>query len=66
MASFAYSPSKTIDQGIEILTGILAGERDDAGTYPADSINGRIEKKLDELSDVIRKLNIKDDSERPK
>lgn len=63
---FRIFPIETIDQGIEILTGILAGERDDAGTYPADSINGRIEKKLDELSDVIRKLNIKDDSERPK
>jgi lon-related putative ATP-dependent protease len=31
----------TIDQGIEILTGVPAGEPSEDGSYPADSIHGR-------------------------
>jgi predicted ATP-dependent protease len=36
----------TIDEGIEVLTGNAAGQRDDQGKYPAGSINDRVEKKL--------------------
>ncbi len=36
----------TIDQGIEILTGIPAGDRGSDGTYPAATINGRVEARL--------------------
>jgi predicted ATP-dependent protease len=35
----------TIDEGIEVLTGVAAGERNADGHYPADSINGRVERK---------------------
>jgi lon-related putative ATP-dependent protease len=62
-AKFRILPVETIDQGIEILTGIPAGERYSDGNYPADSINGRIERKLEGLSDVIRKFNAKSESE---
>ena len=41
----------TIDEGIEILTGVAAGERDSAGQYPASSINGRVERKLARFSE---------------
>ncbi|MHA1570875.1 MAG: S16 family serine protease, partial [Alphaproteobacteria bacterium] len=50
---------ETIDQGIEILTGIPAGERDKSGAYPAESINGRIERKLEELTATVRKYTTK-------
>jgi len=36
----------TIDQGIEILTGIQAGERGSDGEFPPGSINRRVEDKL--------------------
>jgi len=36
----------TIDEGIEILTGVPAGERDDRGNYPAESVNYSVEQKL--------------------
>jgi len=36
----------TIDEGIEILTGIAAGERDDKGDFPADTINFLVEERL--------------------
>jgi len=35
-----------IDQGIEILTGIKAGEKNEKGKYPPSSIHGRVMKKL--------------------
>jgi len=40
----------TVDQGIEILTGRPAGERDDEGVYPEDSINRLVEDRLIELA----------------
>ncbi len=39
-------PVATIDEGIEILTGIPAGARGKDGKFPADSINGRVEAAL--------------------
>jgi lon-related putative ATP-dependent protease len=36
----------TIDEGIEILTGVPAGERQPDGTYPGGTINALVEKKL--------------------
>jgi predicted ATP-dependent protease len=47
---FAIYPVETIDQGIEILTGRPAGERDADGKFPADSVNGRVETRLHDLA----------------
>ncbi|MEZ4869191.1 MAG: ATP-binding protein [Caldilineaceae bacterium] len=41
---------ETIDQGIELLTGVPAGERDAEGTYPSDSINALVQARLTELA----------------
>ncbi len=54
---------ETVDQGIEVLTGMPAGERDEAGNYPPDSINGRVEKRLEALSEVLRRFNEKNKPE---
>ena len=43
---FNIYPVETVDEGIEILTGMPAGERDESGNYPAESINGRVQKQL--------------------
>jgi hypothetical protein len=40
----------TIDQGIEILTGVPAGERGDDGEYPEGSINRLVEEQLAEFA----------------
>ncbi|MBS4015772.1 MAG: AAA family ATPase, partial [Candidatus Latescibacteria bacterium] len=40
---------KTINQGIELLTSIEAGEKDAKGAYPKDSINYLVDKRLKEL-----------------
>jgi lon-related putative ATP-dependent protease len=39
----------TIDEGIELLTGVPAGAPDKKGGYPADSVNGRVARRLAEL-----------------
>jgi lon-related putative ATP-dependent protease len=41
----------TIDEGIEVLTGVSAGERDTKGDYPADSVNDRVQKKLQRFTE---------------
>jgi predicted ATP-dependent protease len=35
-----------VNEGIEVLTGLPAGERGPDGHYPEDSVNGRVEKTL--------------------
>ena len=44
----------TIDEGIEILTGVKAGKRNKKGTFPPDSINGLVEARLNQLADQRR------------
>jgi lon-related putative ATP-dependent protease len=44
---FAIYPIDTVDQGLELLTGIPAGEPDAAGEYPAGTLNRRIAARLD-------------------
>lgn len=38
----------SIEEGIELLTGIRAGRRERDGAYPHDTIHGRIERRLAE------------------
>jgi predicted ATP-dependent protease len=45
---------KTIDEGVEILTGHPAGERQSDGTYPPDTVNYLVDKRLKELSQSMR------------
>jgi len=49
-------PVRTIDEAVELLTGIEAGEPGPDGAYAADTINGRVATRLAELFDVRRKL----------
>ncbi|MDD2620166.1 MAG: ATP-binding protein [Syntrophomonadaceae bacterium] len=44
-----------IDEGLEILTGIAAGEKDDNGRFPADSIHHMVDNKLREWSNKRKK-----------
>lgn len=48
---FHVYPVETIDQGIELLTGLPAGERDEEGNYPEGSINALVQQRLAELAE---------------
>ena len=45
---------ETVDQALEILTQTTAGEPDEAGNFSPDSVNGRVQAKLLELSELRR------------
>jgi lon-related putative ATP-dependent protease len=53
---FAIYAVRNVDEAIELLTGISAGEPDAAGGYPENSINGRAAHRLRELSKLRFKL----------
>ena len=48
---------ETIDQGIEILTGIPAGERLPEGGYPEGSINNLVDRKLLEMVEHMKRFS---------
>lgn len=45
---------RTIDEGIELLTGQPAGQRQPDGTYPAGSVNAAVEARLRQLAEAVR------------
>ena len=53
---FAIYPVTSIDEGIEVLTGVSAGEPDAEGRYPEGTINRRAADRLEELSEKSRAL----------
>ncbi|MFU8796949.1 MAG: Lon protease family protein, partial [Dehalococcoidia bacterium] len=46
--------ARTIDEGIEILTGIAAGERQEDGTYPEGTINHLVDRRLEEMAKRLK------------
>jgi predicted ATP-dependent protease len=45
---------QTVSQGIEILTGVPAGTRDESGRFPASSVFGRVERRMIEIAERLR------------
>jgi predicted ATP-dependent protease len=42
-----------IEEAVELLTGIAAGERDLDGTYPSDTVFGRAAQRLEEMAQAV-------------
>lgn len=53
---FHLYPVKTIDQGIEILTGVKAGKMKKDGTFEKDTVNYLVDKKLTEFAKKLKKF----------
>jgi predicted ATP-dependent protease len=53
---FRIYPVKTVDQGIEILTGVKAGEKTEDGRYKEGTVNELVDKKLRELGMKIKEF----------
>jgi predicted ATP-dependent protease len=53
---FHIYPVRTIDEGIEVLTGVPAGEKGPDGAYPDGSINALVDNKLRELAEGIKEF----------
>ncbi|MGO4916329.1 Lon protease family protein [Pseudogemmobacter sp. W21_MBD1_M6] len=54
--SFQIIPIKTIDQGIEVLTGLAAGQRDKTGQFPEGSVNARVEAKMRSFAEMRKRF----------
>ncbi|TWJ33395.1 Lon protease family protein [Geobacter argillaceus] len=53
----------TIDEGIEILTGMPAGERKDDGSWPDQTVNGLVDRRLREMLKQMKKFGAGSDKE---
>ena len=51
---FHIYPVSTVDEGIEVLTGVKAGQRLEDGSFELDSINDRVRKRLTTLAERLR------------
>lgn len=54
---FAIYPIRTIDEGIALLTGVPAGERDARGEYPPGSVNRKVQARLEAFHRRIEALH---------
>ncbi|HPU21561.1 MAG TPA: ATP-binding protein [Thermoclostridium caenicola] len=52
---FHIYPVSTVDEGIEILTGVSAGEKLPDGTYPENTVHGRVYRKLRHYTETAAK-----------
>ncbi len=48
---------ETIEEGIELLTGVPAGKRQADGTFPEDTIFGLADNRLREMANIMREHN---------
>jgi lon-related putative ATP-dependent protease len=58
---FHIYPVKTIDEGMEILTRVKAGEKRSDGTYEADTVNDLVDKKLKTLAENLERFGETDE-----
>jgi ATP-dependent Lon protease len=56
VGKFHVYPIKTIDEGIEILTGVSAGQKQEDGKYPKDTVNYLANLKLQELATGMKEF----------
>ncbi|HEX9387201.1 MAG TPA: hypothetical protein VF918_12840 [Anaerolineales bacterium] len=54
---FHIYPVSTIDEGIELLTEVEAGERNTEGKYPENTVNFAIQARLRELAEKVQAFN---------
>ncbi|MGR9046081.1 MAG: Lon protease family protein [Gammaproteobacteria bacterium] len=60
---FSIYSVETVDQALELLTGMEAGQADDQGVFPADSVNGRVDAQLSRFTTISQEYLTKKDSD---
>lgn len=53
---FHIYPVSTIDEGIEILTGVKAGERTKDGTFEPNTLNDKVDRRLKEMAETLTRF----------
>ena len=54
---FHVYPIRTVDEGMELLTGVPAPDRDAAGEFPEDTVNRLVEARLAEFAETLPAFN---------
>ena len=54
---FHIYPVKTIDEGIEILTGTASGTRDESGNYPENTVFYLVQKKIEKFARIAEEFD---------
>ncbi|MFO7929826.1 MAG: Lon protease family protein [Thermodesulfobacteriota bacterium] len=54
---FHIYPVSTVDQGLELLTGLPAGQPGEDGNYPENTVNGMVQKKLAAMAENMRQFS---------
>jgi lon-related putative ATP-dependent protease len=62
---FHIYPICSIDQGIELLTGVPAGTQEEKGVYPEGSVNHLVEMKLKDFAEGMRKFSAESPAAEP-
>jgi hypothetical protein len=55
-----------VEEGLELLTGLPAGELQDDGMYPEGSVNSLVMKRLEEISAALEKKKGKEEDKQEK
>ena len=58
---FHIYPVQNIDQGVEILTGVPAGEKEKDGTYLAGTVNYLVDQKLRALAKRMKEFEVEEE-----
>jgi lon-related putative ATP-dependent protease len=62
--NFHIYPVSTIDDGIEILTGVEAGKQDENGQYPQETVNHAVQARLKELAEKVKSYTFSSNGEK--
>jgi predicted ATP-dependent protease len=55
---FSIYPARTIDEGIEFLTGTPAGERQADGSYKKGTVNYLVNKRLKDMAEMAKDFQL--------
>ena len=58
---FVLYPINNVDEAISLLTGLPAGERNNEGEFPVDSVNYKVEQRLLEMAELKHEDQQKDE-----
>jgi len=52
-----------VDEALALLTGLVPGEADEAGDFPTESLNGRVQSRLEAFRDAVKAARGSDGNE---
>lgn len=58
--------TKTIEDGIELLTGVAAGEPDKDGSYPEGTVYAKVDERLSEILEGLKTFSASDEGKEDK